>query len=153
MEPCDECGWTAAGGRAGCRARFDACLARDFSDARYFAAHRLFVDAYCLQHPDQFCRSAKSLAAHLVSLCWIIEGGVSAAVGPDRLQSWLNGPPQIGKPALPERRGTLTIGAVPLNAEPDAWAAAVRGWAASAWEAYSALHPEARAWLALAARN
>jgi hypothetical protein len=153
MEPCDECGWAAAGGRSGCRARFDALLVRDFSDARYFGTHRLFVDTYCLQHPDQFCRSAKSLAAHLVGLCWILEGGASAAVGPDRLHRWLNGPRQIGKPALPERRGTVTIGDLPADAEPDAWAAAVRRWAASTWEAHSALQPEARAWLAQAARN
>ena len=151
MEPCDECGWGAAGGREGCRARFDLCLARDFSDASYFRTHRLFVDAYCLQHPDQYCRSAKSLAAHLVGLCWILEEGASAQLGPDRLHLWLDGRRKLDKPALPESRGPITIGDLAVDAEPAAWAAAVREWAAAVWTAYSELQPAARDWLAQAA--
>lgn len=50
--PCDECGWAEAGGRQGCRERFEAYLARDYSDPQFFRAHRLLVDAYCLQHPE-----------------------------------------------------------------------------------------------------
>jgi hypothetical protein len=52
-------------------------LARDFTDAAYFRVHRMIVDTYCLQHPDRYCVSAKSLAAHLTGLCWLIEHGGS----------------------------------------------------------------------------
>ena len=148
--PCDECGWEGAGGREGCRARFEAYLDRDFSDARYFRTHRLLVDTYCLQHPDQYCRSAKSLAAHLVGLCWVLEAGAGAAVGPDQLRLWLDGPQPLDKPALPPRRGSTTIGDLPGDAEPGVWAAAVRGWAEATWAAYQDLQPLARAWLAAA---
>ena len=146
MEKCDECGWAEAGGREGCRARFEEYLARDFSDARYFRTHRLFVDTYCLQHPDQYCRSAKSLAAHLVGLCRVVEEGTGAAAGPDRLRRWLDGARRLDKPALPRRRGSTTIGDLPGDAGPAGWAAAVREWAEATWAAHAELHPLARAW-------
>ena len=152
-QACDECGWPEAGGRAGCRERFDLFLARDFSDALYFRSHRLFVDAYSLQHPDQFCRSAKSLTAHLAGLGAIVEAGASSAVGTGALRSWLNGRTGLVKPALPAARGATTIGDLPADADPAAWAEAVRGWAESVWQAYAELHPLARDWLAQAARS
>lgn len=152
-EPCDECGWAQAGGRSGCRERFDQFLARDFSDALYFRSHRLFVDAYALQHPDQFCRSAKSLAAHLAGLAAIVETGASSAVGTDKLQRWLNGRSSLIKPALPDPRGATTIGDLPADAAPADWADAVRGWAETVWQAYAELHPVAREWLGQAARS
>ncbi|HYE27674.1 MAG TPA: DUF5946 family protein [Allosphingosinicella sp.] len=146
--PCDECGWAAAGGREGCRARFDSFLARDFSDAHYFRTHRLFVDTYCLQHPDQFCASGKSLAAHLAGLGWILAGEASAAVGPAKLHRWLNGARLLDKPDLPKRRGGITVGDLPAEAPPSEWAEAVRRWAESTWAAYAPLHATARRWIA-----
>jgi hypothetical protein len=98
MEACSGCGWAVAGGTQGCRARFDELIARDFGDATFFAVHRLFVDTYSVQHPDQFCRSAKSLAAHLAGLCLILEGGEPAATGAAFLNRWLNGPGRLEKP-------------------------------------------------------
>ena len=152
-EPCDQCGWAEAGGRAGCRARFEAFLARDFSDALFFRSHRMFVDAYCLQHPEDHCASAKSLAAHLAGLCWILEGGASRATGPDRLHRWLSGDRRLDKPALPEHRGAITLGDLPEESDARAWAEAVRCWAESTWAAYAELHPVARRWMAEAAQG
>jgi hypothetical protein len=150
-ESCDQCGWAEAGGRAGCRARFEEFLARDFSDALYFRVHRLLVDAYCLQHPDQFCVSAKSLAAHLAGLGWILEGGASPASGPEGLQRWLSGNRALEKPTLPEERGETTIGDLPADAGPGEWSAAVRRWAETVWAAYAPVHDVARRWIAEAA--
>ena len=81
-KPCDECGWAEAGGRSGCRARFEEYLACDFSHAPYFRSHRMFVDTYCLQHPDQFWRSAKSFAAHFAGLGWLLEAAPTRRSGP-----------------------------------------------------------------------
>lgn len=145
---CDECAWAEAGGREGCRARFEALIARDFSDPLYFGTHRLLVDAYCLQHPEQYCASGKSLAAHLAGLGWILEEGAAAAVGPEALRRWLSGDRRIDKPSLPETRGELTIGDLPEAAAPAQWAAEVRRWAESVWAAYGALHDLARDWIA-----
>jgi hypothetical protein len=33
----------------------DEVLALHFGNAAYFGVHRLFVDTYCLQHPDRYC--------------------------------------------------------------------------------------------------
>ncbi|MDB5691317.1 MAG: hypothetical protein JWO81_380 [Alphaproteobacteria bacterium] len=150
-EACDRCGWATAGGRRGCRARFEAFLARDFSDPLFFRAHRMFVDTYCLQHPEDFCASAKSLAAHLAGLCWMLEGGAAAAVGPERLHRWLNGERRLDKPPLPDRFGTMTIGDLPQESDAMAWGKAVRAWAESTWTAYADLQPLARRWVAEAA--
>jgi hypothetical protein len=152
-EACDQCGWTEAGGRAGCRARFEELLARDFSDPLFYRVHRMFVDTYCLQHPEDYCRSAKSLAAHLAGLCWILEGGAGAAQGPERLHRWLSGDRRLDKPALPGHRGGLTLGDLPRDGDPGAWGEKVRRWAEATWAAYAGLHPVARAWVAEAAQS
>lgn len=50
VEPCPECG------AQHCRARFDECLALEFSDPAYGAAHHLTVAAYMLQHSSQLTK-------------------------------------------------------------------------------------------------
>ena len=47
----------------------------------------------------------------------------------------------------------MTVGDLPADADPAAWAEAVRRWAETTWAAYAELHPLARNWLALAARK
>ena len=150
---CHECGLAVEGGRVGCREIFDQIIARDFSDARYFSVHRLLVDCYALQHPNEFCRSAKSLAAHLVGLCWIIESHASAASGSPQLRDWLDGRRELDKPALPAERGEITIGDLPLDAAPDEWKDSVHGWGTAIWRAYGELQPLAREWLRCAAER
>ena len=151
-EPCGGCGRHVEDGTAGCRARFEALLARDFEDARFFAVHRLFVDCYCLQHPDDYCVSAKSLAAHLVGLAQIVEQDTSPATGSSALRHWLDGNRRLEKPALPAARGAVTLGDVEAIEEPAAWREALRRWADSTWEAYRDLHALAREWAAEAGR-
>lgn len=73
MHPrCAECGLLIDGGTDGCHLVFEAFLARDFSNPLFFGMHRMLVDTYCLQHPGRYCASAKSLAAHLAGLHWLI---------------------------------------------------------------------------------
>lgn len=150
VEPCAGCGLQVAGGTEGCQAIFDELLARDFGDVAYFRVHRLLVDVYSLQHPERYCASAKSLAAHLGGLCCILEHGASRAIGAEWMRAWLNGTPPLGKPDLPRSRGALTIKSVRDAAGPVAHGEAVEGWARATWEAYAALHPIARAWVAAA---
>lgn len=152
---CTECGAALAGGSAECRAAMEELLARDFSDPTYFRVHRLLVDTYALQHPQRFCVSAKSLAAHLTGLCWLLEHDGSKAVGSRALGRWLNGNPGIEKPAIPEHRGEITIADVRGAANAKAHGEAVEHWARSTWEAYAPLHSLARSWVrqALAHRN
>ncbi len=125
----------------------DELLARDFSDVMYFPVHRMMVDTYCLQHPDRYCVSAKSLAAHLTGLCWVLEHDGSRSMGSEALRRWLNGNPVIDKPEIPAFHGKLTIGDVRKAPDPEAYAQAVERWARSTWQAYSALHSLARQWI------
>ncbi len=148
MKACPGCGWMVEGGGDGCRVRFEALLARDFGDTLFFSVHRLFVDTYALQHPDDYCQSGKSLAAHLAGLCLILEEGASAATGADYLKRWLDGPRLIDKPPLPADRGRTTLGDLAGIEEPSIWRQSMRRWADSTWDAYHDLQPLARRWAA-----
>ncbi len=147
---CEECGLEVEHGADGCRSIFERLIARDFSDALYFSVHRMVVDTYSLQHPERYCRSAKSLAAHLCGLCQILDGEASAAVGDEALRRWLNGRVGLTKPVLPSFRGQLTIADVDRAKDPSAYAEAARRWARPTWEAYAPLHDLARGWFHLA---
>jgi uncharacterized protein DUF5946 len=139
---CPECG------AQDCQARFEQLLARDFSDARFFGAHRLTVDVYSLQHPERYCASAISLAAHLTGVCAALEHENAHAVN-TRVQRWLSTRPVLEKPPLPAQRGEITI----ADAEPDdpaAYRVALDRWARSTWAAYADLHAIAHAWIAKA---
>jgi uncharacterized protein DUF5946 len=141
MEPCEGCGLVVDGGTEGCQSLFDELRSRELVTSTY-QAQRMTVDTYCVQHPDRYCVSAKSLAAHLTGLCWALEYSGYPS-GLKALQRWLNGPARIEKPALPPFRGALTIADVGDTPDPEA----IRRWARSTWEAYAPLHPIARQWV------
>lgn len=172
--PCSGCGLSVPDGIAGCRALFDRYIAQEWGNPISYRYHRMFVDTYCLQHPDQFCASAKSFAAHLTGLCAAFEHKSHPSVL-NAVNRWLSRNPPITKPELPAFRGALTIAVVhaaiqtalhasdlaaihshssrDLSAPPDARpgpfpiAQAIDSWARSTWQAYSALHPQARLWI------
>ena len=144
---CPECGGHVTRGRAGCQALFDEVIAREFSDFRYAREHRLTVDAYSLQHPDEYMRSAKSYAAHLTGAYVAIELG-SAAENNRAIQQWLSRSTALDRPRQPEpaQRGALTILHVHAATDPDDHLRRVREWAKSAWAAWHAFHPIAQRW-------
>lgn len=143
---CPGCGLVTPGGATGCQALVEELWARDFSNAAYFPSHRMLVDAYCLQHPDRYCASAKSLAAHLGGLCCAFDHGEDPTALP-ALQRWLNGDPTLTKPEIHASRGPLTVANVHGAPDAAAHACAVREWARSTWGAYASLHDVARAWV------
>lgn len=146
---CPECGAAVEGGTAGCEALFHEMIARDFSDFRYFAVHRLVVDAYALQHPESYCRSAKSLAAHLAGLCCGLEHGGNPDVY-NALQRWLNGTPPLVKPEPPGLRGHVTVVDVHNAVDVCEHKKLVYDWAESVWQAWSEHHEIARRWIGMA---
>jgi hypothetical protein len=83
---CSGCRLEIALGDAGCQALFEELTAREFMGYRYGRFHRPAVDAYCLQHPDRYCKSGKSLMAHLGGLACAFVSNAYAA-----LQRSLNG--------------------------------------------------------------
>lgn len=147
MEECGGCGLRIPGGAAGCQKLFDEFRAREISElAPSYVSTRLSIDVYCLQHPDRYCVSARSLAAHLTGVGWAVErdGG---EWGPRKLQRWLDTGVKLEKPAVPERHGALTIADVAQAAGPDEYLAGLDRWARSTWSAYADLHEIARRWI------
>jgi len=146
-EACSGCGMVVAEGTRGCRAMFDALTIRQWDRPVAYPIRRMIVDAYALQHPDEFCASPKSLFAHLTGLCAALEhpGNPTLLEG---LRRSINGASTLEKPALPPARGRMTI--AELAAAPDAGqlVAVADRWARSVWEAWQPLHALARGWVA-----
>jgi uncharacterized protein DUF5946 len=143
-EPCPECG-APVGGRDACQKLFDDLGLRAFADSRYAAVRRLTVDCYACQH-DRYILSGRSLAAHLTGLAVAIEQDGNQEVN-DRVQRWLSRTRHVEKPAVPRARGKITIADV-AGAAPEDYAAAVRRWADSVWEAWREHQDLAREWIA-----
>lgn len=114
--------------------------------ATAYAPTRLSIDVYCLQHPERYCVSAKSLAAHLTGLCWALEHGISEG-GLRELQRRLNSQNDLVKPPIPAGRGALTVADISTVAGPGEYMQALDRWARSTWAAYADLHETARAWI------
>lgn len=147
-ERCLECGATL-GSASDCNELFERLLAREFGDFRYAREHRLSVDAYSLQHPDRYMRSAKSFVAHLTGAWAALESERVETVN-HAIQGWLSRPRSLVRPDPPPPgdRGSLTVTHPLAASEPAAHLRRVREWAASAWEAWSRWHPLAERWVA-----
>lgn len=104
------------------------------------------VDTYALQHPDEFCASAKSLFAHLTGLCAALEhpGHPTLLEG---LRRAIDGAPSLQKPAVPRARGTMTIAEVAAAPDAAQLVAGADRWAWSVWEAWHPLHALAHRWV------
>lgn len=120
-EPCPWCGVAA------CRARFDECLALDFSDARYGAVHHLTAHTYALQHrtqTDEFeAVVARFLLDHLdgpptPAAMAVVQGAAGGAVRVARREP---GP-------TPEEPWATTVADVDTSS-PEAYRSTVRAWA------------------------
>ena len=147
---CEACG-AALLGFSDCRAMFDELLAREFGDYRYARLHRLTVDTYALQHPEQYMRSAKSFVAHLTGICAAMETDRAAEINRS-VQQWLNGAKSLERPldVPPGKRGTITVVYAHAATEPQEYLKRVQEWAGSAWTAWASHHEIARRWVALA---
>ncbi len=146
-ERCTECGAAIPGGRAGCQTRYDGLSARARTDLAYAPTLRLAFDTYCMQHPETYCRSAKSYAAHLTGLCCGMDFAGEQRVY-SAIQRWLNGPKALTKPPLLAARGALTVVDVARVPTAAAYAQMVWQWATSAWASYHTQHALAHAWIA-----
>ena len=146
---CPECGAPVAGGRAGCQALYDALAAPGAGELGLSARRDLAFDAYCMQHPDTYCRSAKSYAAHLTRLCCGLEYGGDPQVY-RAIQRWLNGAVPLQKPAVLTERGQLTVADLQAAANSQEMARLAQAWAEAVWHAYSSQQDLAREWMSLA---
>jgi hypothetical protein len=121
-------------------------MLRAYSDPLYAATHSLALDAYCMQHPEKYCRSAKSYAAHLTRLCCGLEHEGNHKVY-EAIQKSLNGTVAFEKPETPFNRGQMTVADLLAASRVEEHTRLVKEWAASVWDAYAAQHAIARGWI------
>jgi uncharacterized protein DUF5946 len=138
------------GGSDACHKLFEELGLRAFEDSRFAAMRRLAVDCYACQH-DRYILSGRSLAAHLTGLAVAIEYEGAERVN-ERVQAWLSRTRHVEKPAVPKSRGPITIAEV-AGASPEEYAAAVRRWADSVWDAWRDHHALAREWITSSLRG
>lgn len=146
--PCLHCGAPGAGGEEGCVRLFEEVIGREFSRVELFQVHRLTVDAYSMQHPDRYMKSAKSGAAHLAGICWALEHDGGPEVS-RMLSRWLDGTPDLPtvSPPQPAHRGELTVRHVHEAPDTVQHISRVQEWAESVWAAWHEHHDQGRAWV------
>ena len=142
LEECPSCG-AALGGREGCQLAFDQLSARAWGEGGFAAVHNLVVDLYALQHPESYCESAKSYAAHLLGLCCAIEHNADPTVYRS-IARWLDGRVKLSRPPTLEFRGSMTIADIAAASDPDVYRKWVYEWAENVWDAYRSQHDVAR---------
>lgn len=147
--PCPECGAEGMGDIKGCNTVFQEVVGREFSQPELFQVHRLTVDTYSLQHPDQYMKSAKSAAAHLIGMCWAMEGTDDPSVAL-AMSRFLDGAAKVERPEpTPPSLGRGAITILHVHSAPDSaeHISRVKEWARTAWDAWEAHHEQARAWV------
>ncbi len=152
---CPDCGARGVAGAEGCNELFQEVVGREFTRPELFQVHRLTVDAYSLQHPDQYMKSAKSAVAHLAGMCWAMEDRDHPSVS-ILLSRYLDGTPTLARPdpiPPPGERGPMTIVDIYLAPDSSEHIRRVKAWANGAWEAWSGHHAQARFWLKEAKRK
>jgi hypothetical protein len=118
------CAWC---GIAGCRDRFDECLALDFSDVRFGAVHHLTAHTYALQHRTHTDAFEAVVARFLLD-------HVERRPTPDAmaaLRDVAGGATQVVRREpgpRPEQAWPLTVADVDTTS-PEAYVATVRAWA------------------------
>ena len=145
---CPSCGAIGVNCIEECQARFAGMLGREFTNPAFFKVHRLTIDAYSLQHPEQYMKSTKSAAAHLTGMCWSMEHGYSQHL-PRTIKKWVDGARTCTRisPPLPLSRGEITLNHVIDISDPEQYFTAVTEWARSAWNAWRIHWPQARKWI------
>jgi hypothetical protein len=131
----------------GCWAAFGRVLAREYEDQRYFAIHRLTVDAYAVQHPGIPSRqSIQSVGVHLVRLCLFHERHLEPDRANDAMLAAAKHKAQFDWLEPPNDLGPITIANVDATAGIEEHMSMVRRWAAQMWDVWSSHHAKVRSW-------
>jgi hypothetical protein len=146
MNHCPDCGASVDGGRDACQALFDEFRDRAYLDQAYARRQVLAFDAYCMQHLERYCRSAKSYMAHLARLCCGVENDGDQRIY-DAINRSLDGTVAIEKPPVLSDVGGMTVADLRSAEGPDEYAELVERWARNVWDAYGSQHEIARAWI------
>ena len=142
---CPLCRAPRVGGLEGCHTILHR-LQLEFGLGLRESLGRMAVDAYCLQHPEIYCLSAKSYAAHLAFMAAWMDYSSDMNTIVIALRGF-DGPFEEVKPPVLEHRGSLTMAdlqSVQTRAELEQ---KMTAWGQNVWEAYTFLHDTAREYL------
>ena len=132
----------------GCWAAYGEVLVREYSDPVYYRIHRLTVDAYAVQHPGQPSpQSIQSVAAHLISLCLVLEHGVDVQRATAAMQKAVKTKGRFAWLTPPASTGAVTVAEVRAAQTAEEHEKQVHAWARAAWEAWSPQHATIQNWL------
>jgi hypothetical protein len=137
---CPDCGAKVDSGREGCQALWNEWF------YGIGLTHPAAFDAYCMQHLEKYCASAKSYAAHLTRLACCLAYEAAPSVY-SAIQKWLNGHREVSKPAILPFLGGVTIADVYAAETAVARDKVTRAWVESVWAAYAPQHESAHAWI------
>jgi hypothetical protein len=135
------------GASPGCWAAYGELLAREFSDARAYAAHRLTVDTYAVQHPGVPSRlSIQSVAVHLISLCLVLEEGYDFTRATEAMRQALTPRGRFAWLSPPSMAGTMTVLDMLSATDLEQHIDLAQRWARSVWGAWAPHHATIRRW-------
>jgi hypothetical protein len=150
--PCPYCGAKVPDTYEECQALMHEVSSQSYSgNTSTFRLYRAAFDAYTLQHPEIYCVSAKSYAAHLGGLaCWAEYGSENEVYA--AIQRWLNGNVDLEKPFVPPpmKRGKLTVLDIYEHVGTLEYPHRVAAWCSDVWQAYTELHSIAHDYVQIA---
>lgn len=132
-----------------CFAAFNLVIAAEYSDPGLMAVHRLSVDTYAVQHPGnaEDRRCVQSVGLHLARLCVQLDS-VMRPRETNEVMVRFSGQKASLVWLTPPRVFRKTIADVVGSAGSDGHANAVRDWAKSTWQDWSAHHATIKRWVA-----
>lgn len=127
---------------AGCWAKFNEVLTREYSDPQYWKAHRWTVDAYCAQHASGTDRrQVQSVAVHLVALYLGLEQHLDSEKIAHKMDTLIkrnkNRFPVLEKPSF---NGTLNVTSLLCATSAEEHYALSLEWAKSVWNMWRSEH-------------
>jgi hypothetical protein len=130
----------------GCWSLFNQVAVQQYEIAS-FDLRRMAVDAYAVQHPGTTDRRAvQSVAVHLISLCFVLERGLTPTDATGKMRDALTDKSRFVWLKPPSSMGEITVVDVVNITDPTEHEALVKRWAHSAWEAWRAHHDRIREW-------
>jgi len=143
-----------------CWAAFNQMLAHERNSWGYPDVHRLVVDAYGIQHPQNFelqkqlgieqrfiDASVQSVAIHLIALHFAIVEKKELKTISRLMSRILSNGAKFPVLTPPDDLGAITVVDAPYGESLEEYSRFAWGWANDAWSAWSAYHPEVKRWI------
>jgi hypothetical protein len=149
---CLECGATCSDHYPSCLHMFERTIVELSNQPHWRGELRMAMDAYALQHLEQFCPHRRSVAVHLMGLCWGLEWNGDPKVA-KAMQRWLERQhdlPEIPPPFISPFQEMMSVSDVILPFDPDSpepFVQSIRVWSQSVWQIWQEQHHQVRKWI------